>query len=149
MGITTTVPYYEGGTWFGISQTSKNPELAWEFIKFITTNEEFHDSLAHSDQFGRTFSSNIDFIEKYKADDSFINKVVNQNIYQAYGEVYDKIDGSIVTEYDYDISSMLMECLRIYFEGEISEDEMWALFRQMVETELTEENIAHIQVYVE
>lgn len=148
-GITTTVPYYEGGTWFGISQTSKNPELAWEFIKFITTNEEFHDSLAHSDQFGRTFSSNIDFIEKYKADDSFINKVVNQNIYQAYGEVYDKIDGSIVTEYDYDISSMLMECLRIYFEGEISEDEMWALFRQMVETELTEENIAHIQVYVE
>lgn len=135
--ITTPIPYYEGGTWFGISQNAKNPELAWEFIKFITGNEEFQESLAQ----GGDFVSNVDIIEKYKADDSFINKVVNQNIYQVYGEVYDKIDGTIITQYDDTIRMALIDAMNAYLAGEISEDEMWAQFKERLQSELQGENI--------
>lgn len=135
--ITTPIPYYEGGTWFGISQNAKNPELAWEFIKFITGNEEFQESLAQ----GGDFVSNVDIIEKYKADDSFINKVVNQNIYQVYGEVYDKIDGTIITQYDDTIRMALINAMNAYLAGEISEDEMWAQFKERLQSELQGENI--------
>ena len=134
--ICTPMPYYEGGTWFGISQNAKNPELAWEFIKFIAS-PEYQEELAKAGD----FVSNVEIIEKYKADDSFINKVVNQNIYQVYGEVYDKIDGTIITEYDDTIRIALIDCLNSYLAGEVSEEEMWKQFKERLQSELQGANI--------
>jgi len=134
--ICTPIPYYEGGTWFGISQNAKNPELAWEFIKFIAS-PEYQEELAKAGD----FVSNVEIIEKYKADDSFINKVVNQNIYQVYGEVYDKIDGTIITEYDDTIRIALIDCLNSYLAGEVSEEEMWKQFKERLQSELQGANI--------
>ncbi|HOQ17274.1 MAG TPA: extracellular solute-binding protein [Defluviitaleaceae bacterium] len=134
--ICTPMPYNEGGTWFGISQNTKNPELAWEFIKFIAS-PEYQESLAQAGD----FVSNKNIIEKYKADDSFINKVINQNIYQVYSKVSDQINGNVITQYDDTIRMALLDCLNSYLAGEISEEEMWKQFKERLQSELQGENI--------
>ncbi|NLK21688.1 MAG: extracellular solute-binding protein [Epulopiscium sp.] len=136
--ITTPIPYYEGGTWFGISQNAKNPELAWEFIKFITGNEDYLAELAEAGD----FVSNTKMIDKFKADNGFINKVVNQNIYQVYGDVADKIDGSIITQYDDTIKTAFLNCMNSYLAGEISKDEMFVQFKETLQSQLQGEDIA-------
>lgn len=137
-GITTPIPYYEGGTWFGISQNAKNKELAWEFIKFITSNQEFLEGVAEAGD----VVSNKDIIEKYEADDSFINKVVNQNIYQVYGPMLEGINGSLVTKYDDTIKIAFLDGMDSYLAEQISKEEMLAQFIERLESELQGENIS-------
>lgn len=129
--ITTPIPYYEGGTWFGISQKSKNKELAWEFIKFITTNEDFLLDYGKTD-----FVSNKIVIDKMKNDDSVVSKVVNDNLYKVYGDMIDSINGDILTKYDDIIKKAFNDSVKNYLAGESTKKELMKLFKEKIANDL-------------
>ncbi|MDD3839839.1 MAG: hypothetical protein PHP06_04615 [Clostridia bacterium] len=86
--------------------------------------------------------SNQEIIEKYQRDDSFINKVVNQNIYQVYGPMLDGIDGNLVTKHDDTIRMAFLDSLNAYLADEISKEEMLVQFKDRVQAELQGEDIS-------
>lgn|GEM_PF-203242 len=122
-----------GGTWFAISKNSKNKELAWEFIKFITCNSQQSVDFAKS---SGDFVSNVEAIDVLSKDESMINKTINQNPYQVYGPMLNNVNGLIMTKYDDQISSAFLDALRMYLLGDITKDQMWELFKYYVESDL-------------
>ncbi len=125
--------YSWGGTWFGISKESKNKELAWEFIKFITCNSEQAEAWAKS---SGDFVSNIEAIDNLSKDETMINKTINQNPYEAFGPMIKDIDGSIMTMYDDIIENAFYYAMMEYLSYKITEDQMWKLFKTQVEIDL-------------
>lgn len=87
---------FSGGTFIGISSLSENKELAWEFIKFCTLNEETADWWIEKSQ-GDCVSL-VSALEKH-ADDT--NEVYGgQQLYKLFLSLAEGIDYSVVTQYD-------------------------------------------------
>lgn len=132
-GIATPIPYYEGGTWIGISEQSKNKELAWEMVKFLSTDAGHLRAWAK--QTG-DFVSNTDIIEELTNDASFVNKTVNQNTYEVYGPMVDKINGNLITQYDDTARKNFQDVLQTYLEGAINKDEFVKQFKDIMRANL-------------
>jgi multiple sugar transport system substrate-binding protein len=126
-------PYMWGGTWFGIYSGSENKELAWEFIKFLTLDEE--QSIAWAKQSG-DFISNLAAIEKLSTDEEMISKTVNQNPYEFFGPMIEGINGKIITQYDDQITNAFQTAMLSYLAGNTTEDQMWAQFKDQVRSDL-------------
>lgn len=87
---------FGGGTFIGISELSENKELAWEFVKFCTLDEDTADWWIEASE-GDTVSL-ISALEKH-ADDG--NDVYGgQHLYSFWLEQAEGIDYSKVTMYD-------------------------------------------------
>lgn len=129
-------PYTWGGTWFGIYSKSQNKELAWEFIKFITLDED--QSVAWAKKSG-DFISNRAAIEKLSKDPEMISKTVNQNPYEFFGPMITGINGKIITEFDDQITNAFQNAMLSYLAGNINEDQMWAQFKDQVRSDLGEQ----------
>uniref|UniRef100_UPI00405640EA extracellular solute-binding protein n=1 Tax=Acetatifactor sp. TaxID=1872090 RepID=UPI00405640EA len=87
---------FGGGTFIGISNLSENKELAWEFVKFCTLNEETADWWIEVSE-GDTVSL-ISALEKHAED---TNEVYGgQTLYSFWLEQAEGIDYSKVTMYD-------------------------------------------------
>jgi len=127
------VPYTWGGTWFGIYKGSQNKELAWEFIKFITLNEEQAISWAKS---SGDFVSNLAAIKKLSKDETVINETINQNPYEFFEPMIGSINGAIMTKYDDQITNLFTEEMHKYLDGNISEEQMWTQFKDNVRSDL-------------
>ncbi|MFP4697527.1 MAG: extracellular solute-binding protein [Eubacteriales bacterium] len=132
--LATPTPYFEGGTWYGISKNCDNKELAWEFIKLITTDKEFS-----RDNSQYNFVSNNDVIEEKKADNDFVDPIVDQNIYQVYGEILNDINGNLTTEYDSMINFAFYDAMNDYINGTVTKEECINNFINDVESDLGNE----------
>jgi multiple sugar transport system substrate-binding protein len=87
---------FGGGTYIGISELSERKELAWEFVKFCTLNEDTADWWIETSQ-GDTVSL-ISALEKH-ADDA--NEIYGgEKLYKFWQEQAKGIDYSKVTKYD-------------------------------------------------
>jgi ABC-type glycerol-3-phosphate transport system substrate-binding protein len=133
-GITTPIPFYEGGTWVGISEQSKNKELAWEFVKFLATDVEHLEGWAKETG---DFVSNMTIIEKLQNDGDFINETIKENTYQVYGSMVDQIDGGLITQYDDQMRVTFQDYLNAFLAGNIeSKEVMIQQFKEQIANDL-------------
>ena len=87
---------FGGGTYIGISSESNRKELAWDFVKYCTLNENTADWWIEASQ-GDTVSL-ISALDKHKDD---ANQIYGgQKLYSFWLEQAKGIDYSIVTKYD-------------------------------------------------
>lgn len=87
---------FGGGSFLGVSELSKQKELAWDFVKFCTLNEETADWWIEVSE-GDVVSL-ISAQEKHKDDENPIYG--NQKLYAFWIEQAEHIDTSKVTGYD-------------------------------------------------
>ncbi|MBR1930532.1 MAG: carbohydrate ABC transporter substrate-binding protein [Lachnospiraceae bacterium] len=110
---------FGGGTFIGISSLSENKELAWEFIKWATLNENTADWWIEFSQ-GDTVSL-IPALEKH-ADDG--NEIYGgQHLYSFWLEQAEGIDYSKVTQYDTAIGDAWGQACTAVKEGTKSKEE--------------------------
>ena len=110
--------YFDGGTYMGIYQKSKQKELAWQFIKFVNLNK--------------------DYLKQYaldKSDFPCMNSVANeiaadysnpwcagQNTFAFFQQEATKINAKLVTRYDDPIREALMRAVDLYVQGSMTKD---------------------------
>lgn len=121
---------YDGGTYIGISNLSKNKELAWEFVKFCTLNEDTADWWIEESE-GDTVSL-ISALEKHAED---TNEVYGgQQLYKFWQELATHIDLSGVTEYDTTIDGAWGNAITAIQKGEKTKEEAIKGFYEEVAT---------------
>lgn len=108
-----------GGTWIGISSLSKNKELAWEYIKFCTLNEDTANWWIETSE-GDTVSL-ISAIEAHKDDTNPIYG--DQKLYAFWLEQAEGIDMSKVTMYDKAIGDAWGTAITAVKEGQMTKEE--------------------------
>ncbi|QHE53657.1 ABC transporter substrate-binding protein [Pontibacillus sp. HMF3514] len=112
-------PYFWGGTWLGIYSGSDNKELAWEFVKMMTHDEEFLTNWAK--ETGDVLSY-LPVTNKIK-DDFSEEFLGGQNNYTFFLEEAKKIEPGIVTKYDQEIDTLLGSKVSEYVEGKLTKEE--------------------------
>jgi multiple sugar transport system substrate-binding protein len=154
--ITGPLPYQWGGTWLGAMAESPNLELATEFIRFATLDEEnltnwatgvyTNEYLAAVDpevpedqaQAPGDFVSSQVVVEKIVADfdDSDLSAfLAGQNSYAGFAEAAPSVNAKLMTGSDDAIQRALGDPLNQYLNGEISEDDMWASWKDNLRIE--------------
>lgn len=120
---------FGGGTYLGISTFSEKKDLAWDFIKWCTLNEDTADWWIEDSQ-GDTVSL-VSALEKHKDDENAIYG--GQKLYQFWLEQAEGIDYSKVTRYDKQIGDAWGEAISKIKTGEMTKDEAIANFYDVVE----------------
>jgi ABC-type glycerol-3-phosphate transport system substrate-binding protein len=124
--------YMWGGTWLGISKTSEKKDLAWEFVKFITTDKDFLKSWA---ELRGDVTSDMKVDEEVAATASR-ESLGGQNHMQYFLDEAKKLDTSgwatRVTQYDEDIQNAFMDALGDYVDGNTTRDEAIQAFKDAV-----------------
>ena len=154
--ITGPLPYQWGGTWLGVIEGSPNLELAKEFIRFATLDEEnltnwatgvyTNDYLKAIDpevaedqmQAPGDFVSSQNVVEAITAsfDDSELSAFLSgQNSYAGFAEAAPSVNAKLMTGSDDAIQRALNDPLNQYLNGEITEDEMWASWKDNLRIE--------------
>lgn len=120
--------YFWGGTWMGVYSKSKNKELAWEFIKMMTLDEETLEWWAKDTG---DFLGNETVFNKIKNDFSepFLN---GQNHYLFFAGEAPKCNGALVTKYDQQIEKSLLGAVVDYIEGIKTKDEAVTALKEEV-----------------
>ncbi|EOS78542.1 MAG: extracellular solute-binding protein [Lachnospiraceae bacterium] len=110
---------YDGGTYIGISDLSQNKDLAWEFVKFCTLNEETADWWIEASE-GDTVSL-VSALEKH-ADDT--NETYGgQKLYEFWLKQAEGVSLSNVTEYDTAIDAAWSNAINAVKTGEKSKED--------------------------
>lgn len=120
---------FGGGTYLGISSFSEKKDLAWDFIKWCTLNEETADWWIEDSQ-GDTVSL-VSALEKHKDDENATYG--GQKLYQFWQEQAKGIDYSKVTRYDKQIGDAWGEAISKVKTGEMTKEEAVANFYDVVE----------------
>ncbi|MDO5345731.1 MAG: ABC transporter substrate-binding protein [Lachnospiraceae bacterium] len=87
---------FDGGTYIGINTNSEKKELAWDFIKYCTLNDDTLNWWITESK-GDTVSK-LSVLDAHKDDEN--ETYGGQKLYQFWLEQAEKIDLSIVTPYD-------------------------------------------------
>ncbi len=154
--ITGPLPYQWGGTWLGVIKDSPNMELAKEFVRFATLDEEnltnwaqgvyTNDYLKAIDpevapdqaQAAGDFVSSQNVVEKIIPffDDSDLSKFLGgQNSYGGFAEAAPSVNAKLMTGSDDAIQRALADPLNQYLNGEISLEDMWTSWKGAVQNE--------------
>lgn len=154
--ISGPLPYQWGGTWLGVLKDSPNLELAKEFVRFATLDEEnltnwatgvyTNEYLAAIDpeipedqmQAPGDFVSSQNVVEAITAsfDDSELSAfLAGQNSYAGFAEAAPTVNAELMTGSDDAIQRALNDPLNQYLNGEITEEEMWANWKDAVRIE--------------
>lgn len=125
------IAYSWGGTWLGVYSKSKNKELAWQFVKFLTSNKDQMKAWgsAHGD-----FMNNTELINEL-ATSGENNKTFNQNPYAVFKPSLDSINGKILTEYDDRVTAAFDDNMATYLSGKMSKDDMYKKFKEKVKSD--------------
>ncbi|KNY25729.1 ABC transporter substrate-binding protein [Pseudobacteroides cellulosolvens] len=124
-------PFFWGGTWFGMYSKSTNQDVAWELIKYFTTDKEFMKKWAANNQ---DFPNNLQAIGEGSPEDS---KIMGTNVFKFYEPFVQKINGKILTKYDDTIENAFIDVMRSYLAGKIkSKDDMLKTFKDKVKINL-------------
>ena len=125
------IAYTWGGTWLGVYSGSKNKELAWEFVKFMVSNQ---DAMKEWSSKIGDFMNNTNIIDEYAAGTE-INKTFNQNLYEVFKPSLNDINGKILTQYDDRIEAAFYDSMASYLAGEIDKDTMYKNFKEKVKSD--------------
>ncbi|MDD5622180.1 MAG: extracellular solute-binding protein [Actinomycetota bacterium] len=129
--------YFWGGTWLGIYKDSPVKDIAWEFVKYITTNKDFlkWDALTYGD-----YVSDLAVVEEIKDDFSW-ESLGGQNHYAFFYQEAPKIDSSKITKYDQEIQNMVLAAITAYVEGNLTKEEAIEQFKTDVQTAYPEVSV--------
>lgn len=120
---------FGGGTFIGISSQSERKELAWDFLKFCTLNEETANWWIEVSE-GDTVSL-IPVLEAHAEDP---NEVYGgQQLYKFWLEQAKGIDYSKVTRYDKFIGDEWGRATTAIKTGEMNKEEAWNNFYDQIE----------------
>ncbi|XXM73227.1 ABC transporter substrate-binding protein [Lysinibacillus sphaericus] len=119
-------PYFWGGTWLGVYNKSENKELAYDFVKMMTQDDEFltewaketGDVLAYNPV---TNAIKDDFSEEFLG---------GQNNYQFFLEQAKEIEPGIVTKYDQQLDTFYGNAVQQYVDGKKSKEDAIKEFYQ-------------------
>ena len=154
--ITGPLPYQWGGTWLGVMKETSKMDLAKEFVRFCTLDEENLTNWAtgvYTNEYLKAIDPSVpddqyqapgDFVgsqvvvEKITAsfDDSEMSKFLGgQNSYGGFAEAAPNVSARLFQGSDDAIQRALNDPLNSYLEGTITEDEMWQLWKDGVRNE--------------
>lgn len=121
---------FGGGTFIGISSLSERKDVAWDFLKWVTLNEETADWWIEASE-GDTVSL-ISALEKHAEDG---NEVYGgQQLYKFWLEQAEGIDYSKVTKYDKVINDAWGTAITSVKDGSATKEEAIATFYDTVES---------------
>ena len=121
---------FGGGTYIGISNLSERKDIAWDFIKFCTLNEETADWWIETSE-GDTVSL-ISALDKHKDDAN--NVYGGEKLYSFWLEQAKGIDYSKVTKYDKVIGDAFGAAIGSIKTGQATREEALATFYDTVES---------------
>jgi maltose-binding protein MalE len=154
--VTGPLPYQWGGTWLGVMQESPNQELAKDFVRFATLDQEnltnwatgvyTNDYLKACDpnvapeqsQAAGDFVSSQVVVEKITSsfDDSDLSAfLAGQNSYAGFAEAAPSVNAKLMQGSDDAIQRAMNDPLNQYLSGEITLDDMWAAWKTAVAVE--------------
>ena len=154
--ITGPLPYQWGGTWLGVMKETSQMELAKEFIRFCTLDEENLTNWAtgvYTNEYLKAIDPSVpegqsqaagDFVgsqvvvKKITAsfDDSEMSAFLGgQNSYGGFAEAAPNVSARLFQGSDDAIQRALNDPLNSYLEGTIDLDEMWSLWKDAVRNE--------------
>lgn len=110
---------FSGGTFLGINTLSERKDLAWDFIQYVTTDEETLDWWIEASE-GDVVSW-IPTIEKHKEDTNEIYG--GQKLYEFFLEQAQSIDYSNITKYDKVINDAWGAAITSIKTGEMTQEE--------------------------
>lgn len=120
---------FDGGTYIGISANSEKKELAWDFVKYCTLNDDTLNWWIDASK-GDTVSK-LSVIDAHKNDENELYG--GQKMYQFWLEQAEKIDLSIVTPYDQAIGDAWGEAISAIKTEQKEKDEAISDFYDVVE----------------
>ncbi len=120
--------YSWGGTWIGINALSEKKDLAWQFVKYLGSDEGFLEKWARKTG---DFVANTNVINKIKPDFSepFLG---GQNHYDYFAKEAEKIDVSYRGPWDFQIQNAWGDQVEQYASGNKSYDQAVADFKKAV-----------------
>lgn len=121
---------FGGGTFIGISSQSERKELAWDFVKFCTLNEDTAEWWIEFSE-GDTVSLKS-VLEKHKDDPN--ETYGGQNLYAFWLKQAEGIDYSKVTRYDKGIGDAWGNAISAIKTGEKTKDQAISDFYDLVES---------------
>jgi multiple sugar transport system substrate-binding protein len=154
--VSGPLPYQWGGTWLGAMAESPNLELATEFVRFCTLDEENLTNWAtgvYTNEYLKAIDPNVsddqqqaagDFVssqvvvEKITAsfDDSEMSKFLGgQNSYGGFAAAAPSVNAKLFTGSDDAIQRALNDPLDQYLNGDIDIDAMWTSWKDSLATE--------------
>ena len=111
--------YFGGGTFLGINTYSENKELAWDFLKFVTLDEEtskWWTEVSKGDIV--SMKSVLESVKDLENPD-----YGNQKTYAFFYEEAKNIDYSNITKYDAQIDTFFGQAIEVVQKGEKTEEE--------------------------
>ena len=124
-------PYRWGGTWVGAVKTTKNAAAAKEFIRYVTTDDNFLEAWAKDTG---DMVSNINVINKIK--DSYSEPFLGgQNHYAEFAEMAKGVNGKLLQGTDEAIESIFGEAMAAFVNGEKTKAKALADFRAQAEAQ--------------
>jgi ABC-type glycerol-3-phosphate transport system substrate-binding protein len=157
--VTGPLPYQWGGTWLGVVKDSPNQELAKDFVRFATLDQEnlknwatgvyTHDYLAQCDpnipedqaQAPGDFVSSQVVVDEIipSFDDSELSAfLAGQNSYAGFAEAAPSVNAKLMQGSDDAIQRALNDPRDQYLNGEITLEEMWAAWKAAIAVEFPE-----------
>ena len=121
---------FGGGTFIGISANSEHKDLAWDFLKWVTLDEETAEWWIEKSE-GDTVSL-VSVLEKHKDDENPVYG--NQHMYAFWQEQAEHIDYSKVTRYDKIINDAWGAAITAIKTGEKSKEDAISEFYDVVES---------------
>jgi hypothetical protein len=154
--ITGPLPYSWGGTWVGVLDGSEHMDAAKKFVEFAALDEEHLTNWAtgvYTNEYLKAIDPSVSDDEDQAAGDFLASQVVvdkivsefddselsaflsGQNSYAGFAEAAPTIDNSIMQGSDDAIQRAMGDPLNQYLAGEISEEDMWAAWKEAVAIE--------------
>lgn len=154
--IAGPLPYQWGGTWIGALGESDNLDMAKEFVRFATLDEENLTNWAtgvYTNEYLKSIDADVpddqqqaagDFVSSQVVVDKIVSEFDNselsaflagQNSYSGFAEAAPSVNAELMTGADDAVGRSMGDPLAQYLNGEISEDDMWATFKENVQLE--------------
>jgi hypothetical protein len=154
--VTGPLPYQWGGTWLGAMAESPNLELAKEFIRFATLDQENLTNWAtgvYTNDYLKAIDPNVpddqaqapgDFVSSQVVvekitpsfDDSELSAfLAGQNSYAGFAKAAPSVSAKLMTGSDDAIQRAMNDPINQYLNGEIDVDTMWSTWKDSVRIE--------------
>ena len=125
-------PWFWGGTWFAAYAGTNKPDIAKDFIRLATTNEENLEKWARATG---DFLNNMAVVNRIK-DDMSMEFLDGQNHYAAFADMAQGINGNLIQGTDQVIDGLLMEVMNQYVNNEVTLEQALTTFRNQVQAQL-------------
>ena len=140
------MPYSWGGSWLGVMKDSQQLDLAKEFVRFCTLDEENLTKWAtgvYTNEYLRSIDPSLDTDQSQSAGDFVSSRLVvekvssgfqnvylshflsGQNYYAGFADAAPSVSNRLVQATDFTVESALVDPLNQYLVGNIPEEVMW------------------------